>query len=205
MRKILAVAVALALCAVGSLPVHAARLSKSVLISWSQDDTLEQKSKIVDCRDAAYVILRCSSTHAAFSASTDADSTRSDSLSAFNVFLSDSICCVVSSLAINADSLLVPISATPDTTVRGVIAYPLPINKPLRAPVTGSGRYTIVAPVSEGSAVSPTIKMDGTVPATYLFVRYTALRRNTVTGGQSTQGKRVVGLKGFRLWADIYR
>lgn len=202
MRKLLAVAVALALCAIVAFPVHAARLDKSVLISWSQDDTTEQKSKIVNITDAAYVILRCTSTHAAFNAATDADSTRSDSLIAFNVFLSDSICCVVGGLFSNADSVLVPVSTTPDTTVRGVIAGPLPINKPLRAPATGSGRYTIVAPVTW---IAPTISYVGTVPGQKLFVRYTPLRRNTVTGGNSTQGKRVVGLKGFRLWADIYR
>ena len=139
---------------------------------------------------------------------TDADSTFSDSLTAFNVLLSDSICCFVTgpegfAISSAADSFIVPVTAIGDTAIKGVGAYPLPVNKQLRAPSNGSGIYTYVFPTGSGLVTKE--GTDNVIGAQFMRVRVTPLRRMTVTGGQSTAGKRVNGLRLFRMVAYVYR
>ena len=163
-------------------------------------------SKWVDVGDVAYVILRCT-RHARGLLGLD----RLPTAPSVTRSLPSTSSCPTRSAASSAthsplaDSFQVPVTAIGDTVVRNVAAFPLPINKPLRTAVTGSGRYTYVVPIIGMPGIAPLVKYDGTVPGKWLRVRYTPLRRMTVTGGQSTAGKRVNGLKGFRLWADVYR
>lgn len=177
-----------------------------VLFGGSDTDSTEQASTWVPIRGASRVLIRLWSTHTAFHASTDADSTFADSITIFKLLLSDSICCFVTGpdgrlISSAADSLVIPITLAPDSATKMVGAAPLPINKTLRAPANGSGLYTIVYPVQPGLA---TADANGVIGSSFMRIRVTPLRRLTVTGGQSTAGKRVNGLRGLRAKAMVY-
>ncbi len=172
-----------------------------VLFGGGDMDSTEQGSYWINVGAAKRVVIRTWSAKAAFHASTDADSTFSDSITTFRLVFSDSL---ASNSPFGAgDSILLdPAIANQDTAKIMVQAKGLPINKQLRGPGNGSGLITLVSGAPTGAI---TEEPFGFVPKKYMRVYVTPLRRNTVTGGQSTQGKRVNGLKGFRMWATVIR
>lgn len=178
-----------------------------VLFGGGNVDSNEQASNWIPVAGAQRVIIRTWSGKAAFHASTDADSTFSDSLITFTILFSDSL--GVANPPAAADSFVVdPAISTADSGFVGASAYPLPINKELRGPSNGSGIVTVVYPISPrkapgaNTAVSPVNNTD-VIGKAWMRVRVTPLRRMTVTGSQSTAGKRVNGLKDFRMWATV--
>jgi hypothetical protein len=196
-----------------------------VLFGGSNTDSTEQLSAWVSVRGAKRIYIRTWSTHSAFtftatdtasggtqivSGNKDADSTFSDTLTAFVIQFSDSICCQVTgpggrTISSAADSIVIPVTIVGDTTKAMAAVYPLPVNKQLRGAANGSGLISVVFPTRPGSVASTTpVDEGGMIPKGFMRVRCTPLRRNTVSGGNSTAGKRVVGLKGFRMVATVY-
>lgn len=203
MRKVLAVLAAFALCAIGSSPVHAWD-KQTFLMSYSNGDSTTQRSPWFDIKNATKLIFRCYTTRAAFAAAADPDSLFSDSLSAFGVLISDSVCCVVSSRASAADSFSV--AATADTANgRMVAVFSLPVNKKLRIGATPGGIATLVVPIAPFTNATADLNPAAVIAGKMCRVEYTPVRRNTVTGGQSTQGHRVNGLKNFVVYMDVIR
>ena len=175
-----------------------------VLFGGGNPDSTEQLSDWIPVAGARRIIIRTWSAKAAFHASTDADSTFSDSLITFKVAFSDSMSGNDPLAA--ADSVLIDYAiATTDTAFTGMGARPLPINKQLRGPSNGSGLITEVYPMNWSTVASGPIQKDagGVITKKFMRVLVTPLRRMTVTGSQSTAGKRVNGLKGFRMWATL--
>lgn len=207
MRRILATLIA-AVCL--SLPASAEiTVQEYVMFGGSDTDSLEQVSAWIPVHMASRVYIRTWSAKAAFHASTDADSTFSDSLITFTVLLSDSAAGMIAgpggqTTVAAGDSILALVTAAGDTARSLVGVMPLPVNKQLRGPGNGSGLITVVYPSQPGAAgTAGMIDYNGRIPKKFLRVLCTPLRRNTVTGGQSTQGKRVNGLKGFRMTATV--
>lgn len=168
------------------------------LFGGSNIDTTENVSPWIYVRGANRVEIRTWSAKAAFNAATDADSTYSDSIAIFKVGFSDSVR-GATPRAVAADSVQFTAPFV-DTTFKLVACAHAPVNKILRGPGNGSGLYTVVfrtAPVSVGAYG------DGGIEGKYMRVYVTPLRRNTVTGGQDTAGKRTVGLKGLRMRALV--
>ena len=185
------------------------RVKTYTLFGGSDTDSTEQLSAWVPVRGAKRVYLRTFSTHVAFHASTDADSTFSDSLAGFLIQFSDSSAGLLvgpggQSTGGAADSVVIPVTAAGDTARVMIGAMPLPVNKALRAPANGSGLITVVYPTQPGSAgTAGMIDVGGFIAKDWMRVRCTPLRRNTVTGGNSTAGKRVNGLRGFKMTAEV--
>lgn len=199
MKRWIALLVAVGLCGTayaGSLERH-----NVTLYGGSNTDSTEQVSPWFKVDGASRVVIRLWSAKAAFHASTDADSTYSDSIAVFKVGFTDSI--ITSTTPQSAgDSVVVTstLVANVDTTFKMVGVFHPPLQEALRGPGNGSGTYTIVMPITAGLATSDN---HGFILPKYMRVYLTPLRRMTVTGGQSTAGKRVNGLKGLRGVATI--
>lgn len=180
-----------------------------VLFGGSDVDSTEQASYWIPVGFARRVIIRTWTSKAAFHASTDADSTYSDSLITFKIAWSDSVQATEPFAA--ADSVLIDYTVSLfDTAFTNTGARPLPINKQLRAPSNGSGLMTVVFPTSAPTAGGTAVTVHqqdpgGFITKKFMRVRVTPLRRMTVTGSQSTAGKRVNGLKGLRMWATVVK
>ena len=190
-----------------------------VLFAGGNPDSTEQPSIWIPVYGASRVVIKTWSEHVAWAAD-NADSTRSDSLTTFDVLLSDSVLFIArDSLGTTvtsrsgiprvsgshgepypmcADSIVV---AAGDSAKSGVVVGSRPINKELRAPSNGTGLVTVIGPVVAGAA---TADPNGMIAKSYLRIRCTPLRRMTVSGFSSTQGKRVNGLKGLRMHAYVY-
>lgn len=221
------IAALLALIALAVIPAHSASYRVQTFTLWNGatfDST--RHVKWIPVQGANHIVLRSWSTKAAFSASTDADSTFSDSIATWVALFSDSVSfmardsagVVVTSSStipresahgdpypICADSVALTPTTAAQTVVDSVITQTgldnASVNTPLRAPGVGSGFITrIFALVPGGSAVYG----DGEIGKRYMGIALTPLRRLTVTGFSSTQGKRVNGLKGFRMEATVY-
>lgn len=218
-RKLL---IAVAAVALAALPAIAGNqdIHPYDLFPGGNTDSTEQASRWITVRGAAKVYIRIWTTHAAFTGtgSGDVDSTFADSLVGFRLLLSDSVSFLgrdslgtlvtarstmsnVGAFPVCADSFEVPITGIGDTLVKSVRYWPAPVNRALRAPATGSGFYTVVTParIAQGSPSDP----DAIIPAQYLRVRCTPLRRLTAQMSQSTTGARVNGLKGFKMTAYV--
>lgn len=184
-----------AMCAAGNLETRTL-----TLFGGSDTDSTEQVSPWIPIRGAQRVIIRTWSAKAAFHASTDADSTFSDTIAVFKVAFTDSL--QSSNPAIAGDSIVVTTAtvANIDTTTKMVGVFHPPLQEALRGPGNGSGIITWVISITPGLA---TADNNGFLATNYMRVLLTPLRRMTVTGGQSTAGKRVNGLKGLRQTATV--
>ena len=184
---------------VGSLSAGNLYISEVTLYGGSDTDSLEQLSPWVKIQGASRVAIKLWSGKAAFHASTDADSTKSDSLIAFKVAFTDSL----TSANLASDSVLITTTAVAnlDTTTKMVMVLHPPLQEALRGPANGSGIYTWVVPVTPGLT---TADNNGLLLPKYMRVYVTPRRRMTVTGSQSTEGIRVNGLKSLRGKALIY-
>lgn len=219
---------ALAIVALCALPVGAGNqdIQTFVLFAGGDTDSTEQASRWIPIFGAQRVIVRTWSTHLAF-ATNNADTTKSDSIITFDVLLSDSVSflgrdslgtLVTSSSSIPfvsgshgepfpvcADSVAIPNAAFLDSIYKGVrVSAPLPINKPLRGAQNGSGILTPIMPVWGQGATALVLDQRATIATRYLRIRCTPLRRLTVSGFSSTAGKRVNGLRGFKMVAYVY-
>lgn len=166
-------------------------------------DTVEQASPWIKVQGAQRILIRTWSGRAAFAAASDPDSTYSDSIAVFKVGFTDSI--VAGSIpAIAGDSVVITTAtvANVDTATKMVGVFQPPLQEALRGPSNGSGVVTWVVPITPGLAVADG---NGVIEPKYMRVYYTPFRRMTVTGSQSTQGKRTVGLKNLRMTALIYK
>lgn len=170
-----------------------------VLFGGSNTDSTEQASAWIPIRGANRVMIRLWSAKAAFHASTDADSTYSDSITTFRVAFTDSM--QNTNPLIAGDSVIFTANVGfVDTIYKLVTLHPGLTDKSLRGPDNGSGIYAHVNPVPPASALA---YGDGSFGPQYMRIYVTPRRRMTVTGSQSTAGKRVVGLKGLRGEAQI--
>lgn len=186
---------------VGSLSAGQQLVTETTLYGGSNTDSLEQASPWISVRGASRVVIRLWSAKAAFHASTDADSTFTDSIAVFKVAFTDSITSVNPIIAGDSVVITTATVANVDTTTKMVGVWHPPLLEALRGPGNGSGVYTWVVPITPGLV---TADNNGFVLPKYMRVYVTPHRRNTVTGGQSTAGKRVNGLKGLRGKAIIY-
>lgn len=169
-------------------------------------DTIERFSPWIDIQGAQRVILRTWSAKAAFHASTDADSIYSDSIAVFRVAFTDSM--ANTNPLIAGDSIIVTstVQMNADTTTKGVVVLYPPLQEALRGPSNGSGIMTYIMPAAMVTAASQQLTdNNGFLAPRYMRVYVTPVRRMTVTGSQSTQGKRTVGNKGLRMEAVIVR
>lgn len=171
-----------------------------VLFGGSDVDSTEQVSPWIPVRGANRILIRTWSGKAAFHDEEDPDSTFSDSIQTFRVAFTDSV--KSTNPLVGADSVVVnAVSLTVlDTTSKMVAVHSPPLQEALRGPGNGSGIYTQVTPTIPGGVG---VYGDGSIAPQYMRVLITPLRRNTVTGGQSTEGKRVNGLKGLRMQALV--
>lgn len=177
------------------------RIAKFTLFGGSNTDSTEQVSVWIPIYGSSKVMLKTWSHKAAFNAATDADSTFTDSIAVFKVGFSDT--------ASNTNPLVVPDSVVitstvvtnVDTTTKMMGVSNPPLHEQLRSVGNAKGIVTWVYPVTPGLA---TIDPDGFAPPQYMRVLVTPRRRMTVTGGQSTAGKRVNGMKGFHMDAYVY-
>ena len=225
MKRKLVTLVALALVLASSAYAGNLTVKRYVLFNGSNTDSTEQASPWFPVKGASKVVFRTWSTHAAFTVS-GADTAFSDSLITFNVFLSDSVSFIARDSSgtivtarssytspgvspppfpMCADSVLVPVTATGDTTSTWTRAYGFAINKELRAPANGSGLLTYVVPVVQGSATLPNATVTG-IGKGYMRVRFTPLRRLIQVDTKVCTGtfcNRVNGLKGFRMVAEV--
>lgn len=207
MKKWLMVALLMALPISGQAQVGD-RASTFMLFGGANTDSTEQASPWLKVRGASRVVLRTWSEHALFS-TTSADSTFSDSLTTFTLLFSDSLGGSITgpdskTYPVGADSISLNMALTAgvDSTWVGVQALPLPINKILRAPANGTGIVTTIRPIASSAAGHP--DTWGVFSKAYMRVRVTPLRRMTVSGFSSTAGKRVNGLRLFKMLADVY-
>lgn len=207
-----------------AVPVDAqnAETKKFVLFGGGAFDSTEKASPWIPIHGANRVVIRSWSTKAAWHISTDADSTFSDSLSAFSVLFSDSVSFIARdsagtivthnpnayTLAANraavfpmcADSFVISHAGSRvDTTFKMVAFASGPVNRILRAPANGSGVFTIVYPTAPASIGA---YGDGSFTPRFMRIRATAVRRH-VGAGLMTAGTRVNGLKGFRMEAEV--
>jgi hypothetical protein len=195
-----------------------------VLFAGGDTDSTEQASRWISVRGAQRVIIRTWSTHLAFGS--NADTTLSDSVTTFNVLLSDSVSFmgrdslgtlvtassgiprVVGShsepFPVCADSVIVPVTSVGDTIYKMVNVASRPINRPLRGAQNGSGVWTLVAPILPVNTTTMFNDMRSAFGTGYLRVRTTPLRRMTISGFSSTAGKRVNGLRGLKMIAYVY-
>lgn len=176
-------------------------MKKYLMIAGDTDST-EQATRWIPIRGAARVILRTWSTHAGFGS--NADSTKVDSIAGWRVLFSDSICCYVTgpeggTIASAADSI-VNAAAAADTANYGIGIYELPVNKPLRGAVNGSGIMTFVAPIQPGSLLAPGGLVLG---KDFMRIRFTPRRRSTGATSEATVPNRTNGLRGIRMIAYV--
>lgn len=171
-----------------------------VLFGGSNTDSTEQISPWIPIRGAQRVIIRTWSGKTAFHASTDADSTFSDSIAVFKVAFTDSVASVNPLIAGDSTVITTATVANVDTTTKMMAVFHPPLQEALRGPGNGSGIITWVIPVTPGLA---TADNNGVTATQYMRVLITPLRRMTVTGSQSTAGKRVNGLRSFRMRARV--
>lgn len=195
MRSVAAFLVVLSVVLASSASAGNLEIKKFVLYGGSNTDSTEQISPWIPVRGAQRVILKFWSAKAAFHASTDADSTYSDSIAVFKVGFTDSVSSTNPLIA--GDSVVVTTAtvANIDTTTKMVAVMHPPLQEALRGPGNGSGIITWVVPVTPGLA---TADNNGFIAPQYMRIYVTPLRRSTVGGFLMTSGKRVVGLKGFR-------
>lgn len=175
-------------------------------------DTAELATPWIPIRGATRVILRFWSANTA--AWTSTDSTFVDSLTTFKLLFSDSMCCYVTrpdgfvgTSAADSIQFDLATSSSFDSTTFGVIARPLPINRPLAASKSGSGFITVIAPVQPlaGATASPVYPdPSGVFGKQFMRIRTQALRRMTEGGRLSTAGKRTVGINKLRGRAYVY-
>ena len=173
------------------------------LFGGSNVDSTEKISVWIPVRGASRIIIRTWSAKAAFHASTDADSTFSDSIAVFKVAFTDSL--RNSNPAIAGDSTVITTATVSnvDTTSKMVAVMHPPLQEALRGPGNGSGIMTWVMPVTPGLA---TADNNGIITTQYMRVLITPLRRMTAgTSSAVSAGKRVNGLKGLRMIAYVYR
>lgn len=183
------------------------QINSFVLFGGSNTDTLELRSNWIPVFGAQRIIIRTWSAKAAFHASTDADSNYSDSLTTFKVLFTDS----VTANKIGADSIVVDPASVAVTvgvsdSARVMVAVkPLPINKELRGAANGSGLLSFITgtAVNGNAAIGAPFDPSTIIAKKYMRIAVTPLRRNTVTGGNSTSGERVAGLKGLRMVAHV--
>jgi hypothetical protein len=195
-----------------------------VLFSGSIDST-RNSSRWFPIRDAHRVVIRVSTTHAAFTGpgSGDVDSTTVDSIATWETLFSDS----VSFMAVDSAGTVVTARSTTPRTV-GVHGEPYPIcadsiaftsgffdtltlltadavpmNVPLRAPVSGSGRLTHVWNLAP-NATSGAPCGDCSFGKTYMKVAITPVRRSTSQTVLATVPHRTNGLKGLKMVAYVY-
>lgn len=175
---------------------------------------------------ASHIELRSWSSKAAFSATTDADSQYTDSISIMTVLFSDS----VSFMARDSAGVRVTASSLIPTTTSHGNPYPIcadsvsvgtltatgfvvdsvttligvhhaPVNVALRAPGNGSGFLTGIFPtIPVGVAAFG----DGEIHKRYMKVVITPRKRNTAAMSLATVPNRTIGLKGFKMQATIY-
>jgi len=188
-------------------PVKAGKpeIQTYALFGGSDVDSLEQPSAWFPVYGARRIIIKTHSDHTAFSG-TEADTTLSDSIATWKTLFSDSMCCLVVGIdgrtrTSAADSLVITGTATDTTKNAGV--YGVAVNKILRSPANGSGVMTVIYPVKRNSDGVAVPDDDGVITSEFCRIRVTPLRRNTITGGQSTAGKRVNGLAGLRMRAYV--
>jgi hypothetical protein len=173
-------------------------------------DTVEQQTPWFSVRGATQVLVRMWSANT--SAWTAADSIYTDSLTTFKVLLSDSLCCTVTgptgqTILSAADSVMFDMSvaaSSPDTSSgAGVMAQPLPINKPLAAAKNGSGIVCRIYPAAMLRIGAAFVNPDGIAifPKQFMRIRWQPNRRNTEGGRLSTTGKRTEGIRGFKMVA----
>lgn len=173
------------------------------LFSASTDST-EQASPWIEVGGAKQVIIRTWSNKAAFHASTDADSTFTDSIAVFKVVFSDSLTTTSPRAAQDSTVITTATVANIDTTTKMVGVFHPPLQEALRGPANGAGIVTYVMPIVPSTVVGgPLVGNGGVIASQYMRVLITPHRRMTVTGGQSTAGKRVNGLKLLRMKALV--
>lgn len=177
-------------------------LKPMTLFSGANTDSTEQVSPWIPIRGASRVYLRTWSAKAAFHASTDADSIYSDSIAVFKVAFTDSLSNTNPAIAGDSTVITSTIVTNTDTTTTMIGVSNPPLQEALRGPGNGSGIITTIWPTVPGLT---TLDVTGVFAKRYMRVYVTPLRRMTVTGGQSTAGKRVVGLKGFRMMGLVLR
>ena len=177
-------------------------IKKYILFGGSNTDSTEQVSTWIPVRGASRIFIQTRSSKAAFHASTDADSTFTDSIAVFKVAFTDTISNV--NPIVGADSVVITstIVTNVDTTSKMVMVAQPPLHEELRSPANANGITTWIMPVTPGLA---TADNNGVIVPQYMRVLITPRRRMTVTGGQSTAGKRVNGLKGLRMDAYVVR
>ena len=170
------------------------------LFAGSNTDSTEQASPWIPVFGASRIYIRTWSGKAAFHASTDADSTFSDSLVTFKVVFTDST--PVNYKAAAETLLFDPAVATVDTINTGGVVIPRPnINRQLRGPGNGAGIITGIYP---SVPTSTTLDNAGFIMKRYMRIRVTPLRRLTAgTGSAVSGGNRVNGLRKFRMWAYV--
>jgi len=206
----------------------AADVHRYILFNGSNVDSTEQASPWINVRGASRVVIRFWSTHAAYSGTGagDPDSTLADSLGAISVLFSDSLCCVgdmfgqrfdgaADSVAFSFPGNSIGVQGFGDTTRVGVVGWPIPVNRSLRAPSNGSGTICTIMPIAP---IFTQVNLTGWQPdwvfqKKFMRIRTTALRRSTSGTSQCGAagccnpgcGNRVNGLKGFKATADVYR
>lgn len=190
----------LAAMALGLGSAHAGGrvIREYVLFGGSNTDSTEQASAWIPVFGASKIYIRTWSGKAAWSATTDADSTFSDSITTFKAVFTDS---TPVNYRAAAETLLVN-SIFPDTSGALVIFGNRPINKELRGPSNGSGIIAMIVPTLAPAAAN-TADVSGIIAKHYMRIRVTPLRRSTQGGTSSTTGKRVNGLRLFRMRAYV--
>lgn len=207
LRKLVAIGLIGSLCLTINGGVRAGNQEvKRYIMAVSNNDSTAQNSEWIPVEGATSVRLRMWTTHLA--PGINADTTTSDSLVDFTVYVGDSIGGHKTNpftgfqVPYPADSFLIPQTAVGDTSVHMIRAYPYPTVKPLRSAQTGTGRWVQIVPVIGGAAVSNDIGPTY-LNTKFLRVSYTPFRRNTAGGALSTQGKRVVGLRNFVILGEV--
>jgi hypothetical protein len=175
-----------------------------LLFGGNNTDSTEQISPWIPIRGAQHIAIRLWSSKAAFNALTDADSTFSDSIAVFKVGFSDSMQSTNPLIAGDSVVITSTVLANVDTSTKMVGVFYPPLQEALRAPGNSSGIITWVLPLTP-TLTGIAADNYGTFAPQYMRVYLTPVRRMTVTGGQSTAGKRVNGLKGLRGRAYVFR
>jgi hypothetical protein len=165
-------------------------------------DTAEAASPWIPVQGATRVFFRSWTAKAAFSATTDADSQFTDTITSFRVAFTDSVSNTNPLIAGDSVVIASTNATTIDTlTVEAMLVH-TPISEPLRGPANGSGVITWVMPVTPGLA---TADNNGYLAKRYMRVFYTPRTRSTVLTTLSTTPNRTRGLKALRMRAYVIR
>ena len=173
-------------------------IRRYVLFAGDTDSTV-QSSRWIDIVGAQRVYIRTFSTHAGFGA--NADSTKSDSIATFKILLTDSAN-VYNHLAAGADSVQLSGVSVVDS-VKQIALMGGPVNKQLRGAGNGWGLWCKVYPTGANGNVA--LSPDEVIGVDYMRVQVTPLRRATAATGLATVPNRVNGLRGLRMYAEIYK